>query len=69
MAILASKIPIKYAFERTATMSMFAKQDGDYFFCKCTKCEHKNRIDCINNRCQCCDLEDGFSLAVKAEFG
>lgn len=49
-------------------MSVYAKQDGDYLRCKCQHCDHDMRNDCLGYGCKCCDLEDGFSLAVKADF-
>lgn len=49
-------------------MSAMAKQDGDYEKCKCAKCDHRMRKECIANNCQCCNLEDAYSLATKVAF-
>lgn len=35
--------------------------------CKCDACSHSSRIDCINAKCQCCDLEDEFAMLARAE--
>jgi hypothetical protein len=30
--------------------------------CKCGNCQSHTMADCINGRCDCCDLEDTFSV-------
>ena len=52
----------------SAFASSFSKQTADYVRCKCKNCEHDVRYDCISARCDCCDLEDGFSICIKGEF-
>lgn len=41
--------------------------DNEVTACKCDVCLHSSRIDCINARCQCCDLEDEFAMLARAE--
>ena len=40
----------------------------DFAHCKCDSCNHENRMQCIANKCYCCDLEDAFSLATHVDF-
>jgi hypothetical protein len=37
--------------------------------CKCNDCSAGNhsRMDCLNNKCQCCDMEDMFALLSRIE--
>lgn len=35
--------------------------------CKCDICGHGSRLDCINNKCSCCDVEDQFAILARAE--
>jgi hypothetical protein len=49
-------------------LGTFEKLDVSYMNCKCKMCVHDWRNDCIEGYCNCCELEDGFSLVVKAEF-
>jgi hypothetical protein len=30
--------------------------------CNCQDCRSHTLADCINNRCDCCDLEDAFAV-------
>jgi len=52
----------------TREMIWIMKNDGDYTHCKCDKCQHDSRNDCLGYGCRCCDLEDAFSLAVRADW-
>lgn len=35
--------------------------------CRCQNCRFHTLADCINNRCDCCDLEDAFAIMSKQE--
>lgn len=41
---------------------------SDLMRCKCGLCSHDNRMDCVDGRCYCCDLEDAFSILTHHEF-
>ncbi|HEU4605085.1 MAG TPA: hypothetical protein VFS46_02485 [Nitrososphaera sp.] len=49
-------------------MSAVVKQNNDYLKCGCAKCTHKSRKECIAGNCQCCNLEDAYSLATRVDF-
>lgn len=49
-------------------VAVYVKQDSDYMKCKCKKCSHVRRKECLASGCRCCDLEDGYSLATKVNF-
>jgi hypothetical protein len=35
--------------------------------CNCPDCRSHTLADCINNRCDCCDLEDAFVVISKQQ--
>jgi hypothetical protein len=35
--------------------------------CQCNDCESHTLTDCINQKCECCDLEDSFAVLIKRE--
>jgi len=37
-------------------------------WCKCGLCDHHSKEICVRERCNCCDLEDMFSLLSQHEF-
>jgi hypothetical protein len=40
----------------------------EFHDCKCGLCDHEERRHCIEAKCNCCDLEDTFSLLSHFDF-
>jgi len=49
-------------------MSAIIEQDGDYLKCRCARCAHESRRECTKKNCDCCNLEDAYSLATRIDF-
>lgn len=47
---------------------MASTLDNNLVFCKCSVCSHEKKLECISEKCGCCDLEDAFSLLTHVEF-
>lgn len=39
----------------------------ELFHCKCHICGHESRKTCILEKCECCELEDTFSILARVE--
>jgi hypothetical protein len=60
---------IKYSNSTMKMMSLFDNHiKNELTHCKCGRCDHDHRHNCMAERCYCCDLEDTFSLLTQHEF-
>jgi hypothetical protein len=49
------------------TRSWAAGVDAEILKCKCTVCNHDDRKQCLLLDCQCCNLEDQYSMLTNVE--